>query len=463
MNRDTTRDQATSVFRGRSMQDAINQLKTELGPDAVIVGTTRGSDRAGRYVEITATNVPRSQAPTTKRANPLVSAAYQQTARSTLAEVTAPSIRPNQTGPFADRAKWLAEQVAARAGSANVPTASGHPVDELMALRDGPMPRGKEQVSTRQTRYADLDDTPQSADDFQSLKATVDALSHKLASLEGGRGVSRRHEMNREEILTSRLDSIGIAKEYASETSRRAFLEVPEATCEDGDLLRSVEALLAEELAESEEVSARIAQARVLAFIGSTGIGKTTTIAKLATQAKLKGERVALITLDTIRLAAVDQLTRFSEVLNVPLTVVARPSELTEALEKYREYDRVYIDTAGKSPYKDKQVKSLHDFFPQGWGGELILTLSCTSRQADLFQNLDAFSQLKPSGVCMTKLDETNAIGAVYTAMRRGDLPIVWMTDGQRIPEDVAQFDACAFATELLGRLKMMSTLTSVA
>ena len=63
----------------------------------------------------------------------------------------------------------------------------------------------------------------------------------------------------------------------------------------------------------------------------------------------------------------------------------------------------------------------------------------------------------------MTKLDETNAIGAVYTAMRRGDLPIVWMTDGQRIPEDVAQFDAFAFATELLGRLKMMSTLTSVA
>ena len=143
MNREMTRDQATSVFRGRSMQDAINQLKIELGPDAVIVGTTRGNDRDGRYVEITATNTPRNQTASARRANPLVSAAYQQTARTTSTASTIPSVSTGQTGPFADRAKWLAEQVAARAGSAAVAKPTGHPVDELMALRDGAVPRGE--------------------------------------------------------------------------------------------------------------------------------------------------------------------------------------------------------------------------------------------------------------------------------------------------------------------------------
>ena len=238
---------------------------------------------------------------------------------------------------------------------------------------------------------------------------------------------------------------------------------MPEATCEDGDLLRSLEAILAEDMAGYEAASEAIAQSRVVAFIGATGIGKTTTIAKLATQAKLKGERVALITLDTIRLAAVDQLTRFSEVLNVPLTVAARPSDLAEAMDTYRDYDKVLIDTAGKSPYNAKQVKSLAAYFPEGWGGEIVLTVSSTARQTDLFQNLDAFASLKPSGVCVTKLDETNAIGAVYTATRRSDLPIVWTTDGQRIPEDIARFDACLFAGDLLGRLRALSTMSSVA
>ena len=149
--------------------------------------------------------------------------------------------------------------------------------------------------------------------------------------------------------------------------------------------------------------------------------------------------------------------------LNFPLKVVSRPSELTQAIEDFQGYDRIFVDTAGKSPYKQKQVRSLLDYFPVGWGGELIVTVSCTARQSDLFQNLDAFSILKPSGICVTKLDETASVGAVYTAMRRGGLPGAWTTDGQRIPEDIRIFDACEFSSDLVARLRMMSTASSVA
>jgi len=462
MTRDNNGNKDTSVFRGRSMQDAINQLKIDLGPDAVIVGTTRGSDRQGRYVEITATRPIESAPSQSKSSNPLVSAAYANTAKVTSPIATTAGAIPDGTGPFADRAKWLAEQVAARAGAALTP-ATTKPVDELMALRNGPVPRQASAPNARVERYVDVQPETQApaGGDLASLRASVQLLSERISTM-GGAGHRDRGE-SRETTMSDRLERLGVAREYAAQASKRAFVEVPEATCEDGDLLRSLESLVAEDMAEYQEQRETIADARIVAFIGATGIGKTTTIAKLATQAKLKGETVALITLDTIRLAAVDQLTRFSAVLNVPLTVVSRASDLVKAIDEFRAYDRIFIDTAGKSPYNAKQVKSLHDFFPKGWGGEIVLTVSSTARQADLFQNLDAFSQLSPSGICVTKLDETSAVGAVYTAMRRGGLPIVWLTDGQRIPEDISAFDACDFSTELMGRLRMMSSMNSVA
>lgn len=462
MTRDNNGTKDTSVFRGRSMQDAINQLKMDLGPDAVIVGTTRGSDRQGRYVEITATRPMSSSPKPPKSSNPLVSAAYANTAKVTSPIATTAGAIPDGTGPFADRAKWLAEQVAARAGTA-LNHGSLKPVDELMALRNGPVPRQATTPNARTERYVDVQSEaqPPEGNELASLRASVQLLSEKISTL-GGSG-HRNQSESRESTMSDRLERIGVAREYAAQASTRAFVEVPEATCEDGDLLRSLESLVAEDMTEYQSQRETVANTRIVAFIGATGIGKTTTIAKLATQAKLKGETVALITLDTIRLAAVDQLTRFSAVLNVPLTVVSRASDLVKAIDEFREYDRIFIDTAGKSPYNQKQVKSLHDFFPKGWGGEIVLTVSSTARQADLFQNLDAFSQLNPTGVCVTKLDETSAIGAVYTAMRRGGLPIVWLTDGQRIPEDIRAFDACDFSTELMGRLRMMSSMNSVA
>ncbi|MGB0648566.1 MAG: hypothetical protein ACPGQS_15380, partial [Bradymonadia bacterium] len=155
MTRDNKGNNDTSVFRGRSMQEAIGQLKLELGPDAVIVGTTRGSDRQGRYVEITATRPEQPSAPTSRSSNPLVSAAYANTAKTTspLAGVGAAF---DGDGPFAGRAKWLAEQVAARTGINQTPTAS-QPVDELMALRDGPIPRTSTPEPSRPARYVDVD------------------------------------------------------------------------------------------------------------------------------------------------------------------------------------------------------------------------------------------------------------------------------------------------------------------
>ena len=114
MNHENTQSEQTHVFRGRSMQEAVAQLKDQLGPDAVIVGTHRGSDRGGRFVEITAAAAqalpPTSPSP--RSGNPLASAAYAQTATRTAPMPMPSSKAPSAAGPFADRARWLAEQLS---------------------------------------------------------------------------------------------------------------------------------------------------------------------------------------------------------------------------------------------------------------------------------------------------------------------------------------------------------------
>ena len=221
-----------------------------------------------------------------------MSAAYANTAKTTspLAGVGAAF---DGDGPFAGRAKWLAEQVAARTGMSHSSTAS-QPVDELMALRDGPMPRMSKPDTTRPARYVDVDPVaPVAVDnDIASLRESVQMLSDKLAGLNGGSVRSLRGSGNHEEIMTERLEGIGLARDYAAKMSQRAFVEVPEATCEDGDLIRSIESLTSEDISEYQSQHDEIANARIVAFVGATGIGKTTTIAKLATQAKLRGSRL---------------------------------------------------------------------------------------------------------------------------------------------------------------------------
>ena len=269
--------------------------------------------------------------------NPLVSAAYANTAKTTspLAGVGAAF---DGDGPLAGRAKWLAEQVAARTGMVTPPTA-GQPVDELMALRDGPMPRMSKPDTTRPARYVDVDPVaPVAVDnDIASLRESVQMLSDKLAGLNGEVFGHCGGSGNHEEIMTERLEGIGLARDYAAKMSQRAFVEVPEATCEDGDLIRSIESLTSEDISEYQSQHDEIANARIVAFVGATGIGKTTTIAKLATQAKLR-KSVALITLDTIRLAAVDQLTRFFRSAECPAESGCTPIRIDTG---HRRFSRV--------------------------------------------------------------------------------------------------------------------------
>jgi flagellar biosynthesis protein FlhF len=182
----------------------------------------------------------------------------------------------------------------------------------------------------------------------------------------------------------------------------------------------------------------RIARrARRIAFVGPTGAGKTTTLAKLAARAQLDhGCRVGLITIDTYRIGAVPQLGAYADILKVPLEVAHTPDDLSHALARLSDRDVVFIDTIGRSPLGDG-VDALVPFLATAAGDEVHLVLSATTRSGDSLRAARTFARLIPNRLVVTKIDETDDYEALLTVARATQLPLTWLGVGQEVPDDL--------------------------
>ncbi len=179
-----------------------------------------------------------------------------------------------------------------------------------------------------------------------------------------------------------------------------------------------------------------------VALIGPTGVGKTTTIAKLAARFSLiEMKRVGLLTVDTFRIAAVDQLKTYAEIMRIPIEVVVSPQDVPSALERLRHCDIVFIDTAGRSQRNDIQMSELRIFLDLLKPEETHLVLSATSNQRTLRQVIDKFSILKIDKVLFTKMDETLTPGIIISAIHWLGRPVSYVTIGQSVPDDIEELD----------------------
>lgn len=177
---------------------------------------------------------------------------------------------------------------------------------------------------------------------------------------------------------------------------------------------------------------------RVFAFVGPTGVGKTTTIAKLAATYSLRKEkRVALVTADTYRIAAVDQLKRYAEILRLPLEVVFTPEDLSAALVRQREADLVLVDTAGRSPRQGLHLAELRSLLANCPEIQTVLVVSATTKPDDLEQVYERFRPLAPDQLLFTKLDETASVGSLINLVERAQMPVGYVTTGQNVPDDL--------------------------
>lgn len=192
---------------------------------------------------------------------------------------------------------------------------------------------------------------------------------------------------------------------------------------------------------------------RIVALVGPTGVGKTTTIAKLAANQHLHEQRsVGLITVDTYRIAAVEQLRTYAEIIDLPMEVVSNAAEMRAAIEKLSHVDLILIDTAGRSPRDDIRIRELRAVVQEANPDEVHLVVSAVAGATSLSGTVETFRQVGITSLLITKLDEAPTLGSLWPVLQQG-IPLSYVTDGQKVPDDIRTAAADVFTAEILGRV----------
>ena len=181
---------------------------------------------------------------------------------------------------------------------------------------------------------------------------------------------------------------------------------------------------------------------QVVAFVGSTGSGKTTTIAKLAAELYLKRERkVGLISVDSYRIGAIDQLKTYASIMGIPFLPAFSRDDLASALSKMERCDVILVDTAGQSHLDTPRMKELETILGTGVPLSVHLVVSAVTGRLDAREVVQRFSVLKPETLVFTKVDETRRAASIFDTMAEARLPLSLITNGQRVPEDLVIAD----------------------
>lgn len=184
-------------------------------------------------------------------------------------------------------------------------------------------------------------------------------------------------------------------------------------------------------------------------FVGPTGVGKTTTLAKIASNIAInESKRIGFMTLDTYRISAVEQLRTYAEILNCPIEVAYDKEDVTEAIKRLESRDVVFIDTAGRSHKNKGHMKELEEILNSIIEKEVFLVISANFNKDDIKDILCVYSFISEYNIIITKMDETSREGLVFDIMNESKQPIAYTTYGQNVPDDIEMFDLTKFINE---------------
>lgn len=193
---------------------------------------------------------------------------------------------------------------------------------------------------------------------------------------------------------------------------------------------------------------------KVIFFIGPTGVGKTTTIAKLSSKLLLEEKKkIAIITADTYRIAAVEQIKTYANILSIPVEVIYETKDIEKALPKYKEFDYILVDTAGRSHKNKEQIDDLKILFDafKNYSVLTYLVLSATTKYKDLQKITKLYEDIAEFSLIFTKLDETDAIGNILNIKLDTGMSLSYVSYGQNVPDDIEIMNPQIIAKQLLG------------
>lgn len=459
------------TYRARTMAEALTQVKKDLGRDAVIlhtrsvaVGGVLGFGRK-TLIEITAADeaTPASgRAVRAAKLKPEVVPSARDEERPILRATAARQAyqRAQDMGRRAEPARPVAratniesaQSLSGRAGRGTPAEPAAEPT--LMTVRERRIAEAQQQHVQQPMQMKAAAPAPR----------PVATSSQSAAPAEGGlyRELADIKLLVNQVLHSAPASSAGVAAGAMPDALFKHYLRLLEASV-SRDIADGIVGAVRDELTPGEMLDEAIVRATVLrhiaglipvaetvmrpradrgplviALIGPTGVGKTTTIAKLAAAYKLRhGKTVALVTSDTYRIAAVDQLRTYAGIIGLQLKVVMTPQEMGAAVQSLSNHDVVLIDTAGRSQFNADRIAELRDFIDAAAPTEVHLVLSSTANEAVLTRTAEAFAGLNPNRVILTKLDEAVNFGVIVNVARRLGTALSYVTTGQEVPDDL--------------------------
>ena len=494
-------------FEAQTMQEALKVIKRELGPDAIILSTKHIKSGFGLMskasVEVTAA-IAEKDLKKKKMAEKDLPQDVKEKIWSGKAEkqseIYDTYFEKQLKRANRDRVEIGGTQRRSQENPANQPlppsarqsvrdeiVASAAPTRTAVAQR--PEPRPSQQPTARQAapeaprerRYIDISDEESPAqarasivnrpapaaapnpanmlqgsgapDKVRSLEADIEQLKSMVVELAtGSAGAREETDSELSEALVQTLQDLvssGIEKKLARQIVRQVSFDLaPEERDNESLIADKIAAQLMEgvqvrDLLENVGAVAGKSKTTTIALVGPTGVGKTTTIAKIASLAILeKRLRVGLINLDSYKVAAADQLATYAKIMNVPFRSVNTREELQQAIFDFSTLDLVLIDTTGRSQKDQESLLQLRHMLASIDGLQSALMISATTKDSDIAEVVTRFRLFNPVGMVFSKLDETSLYGCIYNVHRRSGLPLLYFTVGQRVPEDIEKASA---------------------
>ncbi|MFD2171340.1 flagellar biosynthesis protein FlhF [Tumebacillus lipolyticus] len=444
----------------KEMPEAVAMIREDLGKDAVILSTKKVQKRGffglfpKTHIEVVAAaneeqSAPSAPQPQPFKPRPTATNAYQLQMGQAAQNQPPTQERPESAAPAAVRNERSAAslgQLLQKQGEAAsaIPALGQQGAEAVLAADAGSAipPLSKQGVAQAPSVQAE----EQVLREVQELRTMFRNLLHTSPQqLVPDSVINVRKQLIQQDISEQSVDRL-------IERGIRNFAQVHEVS--EQEFRGVLTNFIREDLDRYSPPSQIALKTRVVAFIGPTGVGKTTTIAKLAAEQVLtKGKKVGLITTDTYRIAAVEQLRTYANILGIPLQVCYAPEDIKRAMGAFSDFDLILIDTAGRNYQNLLNVQQLNAYLEEIQPDETYLVLSLTTKAADLEAIVSNFAQVRADKFLFTKSDETRTFGAVYNLVTQFQKPLSYMTTGQNVPEDIEAISTESLAILLTGEV----------
>ncbi len=406
-------------FNAQTEKEAILMAKEELGPEAIVMNVK--------------TIKPRGIFSIFKRSKVELTAAIDDNIVEKKVDFS--RLANKEESKSSDFVKGFAKS---NDYSEDAQNAIEEKINNIARLLEQQMSSTKEEAASKTVNNL----STQLLNDLEAEDGTEPEVAEEIKTIDNKVVELIKEQLIDNEVLEKYADNI--INEFASESGNVPI----------DNILSKVYQKIVLKLGEIKSLSSGESKPKIVFFVGNTGVGKTTTMAKLASKFMLDEKKsIAMVSVDTYRIAAIEQIKTYANILNAPMEVVYTPDEMKNAVEKHKNCDFIFVDTAGRSHRNDEQKKDLQEIIASvaDYEKEVYLVVSATVKYNDLKSISKTYDDMFPYKLIFTKLDETRGWGNILNLKLDTGKDLSYVTWGQNVPDDIGAVNPQIIAKKLLG------------